>query len=189
MIQERASSPRNDEGAASLNEHLYSDPSIWLFLTVNTLQALAFFLPALYLPAYAEALSLPSSSGSATIAAINGAAILSRVGMGALADRRSPHALAVGSLLLSGVAVVSIWGTSRAESSLVTFAFVYGCLAAGYVYHSRCLSDVPSSDFLRRYTSLWAGHIRLVTTDQHTAAKLFGLLSFTRGLGGTSLFI
>ena len=48
------------------------DYRFWVYMTANACQGLAYFLPGLYIPSYAQALALTPTQGSAALAAMNG---------------------------------------------------------------------------------------------------------------------
>lgn len=121
-------------------------------LVSSMLQALAYFLPVLYLPSFASSLGLDASHASLTIALLNGASLLSRVTLGLLSDRLSPLALAMLCAFGTSIATFVLWGVVVVRvgshfSSLLVFGFAYGALAGGwtslmigFVRHVSCKS-------------------------------------------------
>ncbi|GAA94519.1 uncharacterized protein L969DRAFT_14266 [Mixia osmundae IAM 14324] len=140
--------------------------ALWIYFLANLLNSMAYFIPALWLPAFASALGLPASDGTAALAAINAAAVVSRIGLGFLSDRKSPHIIGGLTAMSSAAAILLIWGIASVTFAwLLVFAIAFGALAGGY-------------------TSLWAASIREVAKDDAQATVLiYGIFSLTRGIG------
>ncbi|KAK7022125.1 major facilitator superfamily domain-containing protein [Favolaschia claudopus] len=144
-----------------------SHKAFWLFLTVNTLQALGFFIPIVYLPTFANSLHDSSTSNSAlTLAMLNAAAVVGRISMGILADKFNPWVLALSTLFSTSIATFVLWGVlSRSFAALLAFGIVYGSIAGGW-------------------SSLYTGFVRpLAHDDPAMSTTLYGYLLLSRGIG------
>ncbi|KAK7048707.1 major facilitator superfamily domain-containing protein [Favolaschia claudopus] len=144
-----------------------SHKAFWLFLTVNTLQALGFFIPIVYLPTFANSLHDSSTSNSAlTLAMLNAAAVVGRISMGILADKFNPWVLALSTLFSTSIATFILWGVlSRSFAALLAFGIVYGSIAGGW-------------------SSLYTGFVRpLAHDDPAMSTTLYGYLLLSRGIG------
>lgn len=137
-----------------------------IYLVSNTLQAIGYYIPNLYLPSYAHSLSLSSSSGSATLATSNGGGILSRIVFGILSDHYSPHLIGAVTSLAGGASTLLIWGGfgNRGYIPLLTYSFVFGCTSGAW-------------------TSLFFGVVRVWLRSPHLTMTTYGIISLTRGLG------
>ncbi|GJE99056.1 MFS general substrate transporter [Phanerochaete sordida] len=146
--------------------HWLRDRRFWFFISLNTLQGLAHFVPLTWLPTFAASLGVSESNASLVLTLTNGAMTLSGFAAGWLSDRVSIWALAVGSLLLSTLATFVLWGVVAASyAGVLAFGVAYG-LTAG------C------------WSSMWSGFVRPVAGDDASlATTIFSLLLFTRGIG------
>ncbi|KAF7299759.1 hypothetical protein HMN09_00981800 [Mycena chlorophos] len=138
----------------------------WVFLTVNTLQGLAYFVPILYLPTFANNLNISASNSAVALAMLNGASLVGRLSMGYLSDKFNFWLLALATLFTTSVATFVLWGVlSSSFAGLLGFGIAYGSVAGGW-------------------TCLWAGLVRrLAQDDATTSTALYGYLLFSRGFG------
>jgi hypothetical protein len=65
-------STRDHIVASQGTKRWWKSKRLWVFLVANVMQALGFFLPSLYLPAFASSLGLSGSTGSGLLACVNG---------------------------------------------------------------------------------------------------------------------
>ncbi|KLO06695.1 MFS general substrate transporter [Schizopora paradoxa] len=171
-------------GAATQSRRMWlTNVPFQLSVIASTIQALAYYVPVLYLPSFASSLGgLDASDASLTVALLNGASLASRITLGILSDKLSPFA--IGMLCAFGTALVTflLWGVVAVRaashfSGLLAFGIAYGALAGGW-------------------TSLMVGFVRPVSTDDpRLATNLIGLLYAVQGIGNilstpisTSLF-
>ncbi|KAF7314654.1 hypothetical protein MKEN_00939200 [Mycena kentingensis (nom. inval.)] len=140
--------------------------TFWLFLTINTIQGLAYFVPIVYLPTFATSLNINASTSAIALALLNGGNIVGRLSMGYLSDRVNPWILALSSLLVTSAATFVLWGVlSSSLAGLLAFGIAYGSVAGGW-------------------SSLWTGFIRPLAHDDATASTtLYGYLLLSRGIG------
>ncbi|OHE95657.1 major facilitator superfamily transporter [Colletotrichum orchidophilum] len=142
-----------------------------LHQAANTIEALGFFLPGIYLPSFAQStLGASAYTSALTILLINVASVVGCVAMGTLVDRWSaPSCL----LLASGGAALGtflLWGLSLNLGVLYLFCVVYGLFAGAY-------------------TSAWPGIMKTVTEHERSRGRgvdpimVFGMLAAGRGVG------
>ncbi|KAJ7256824.1 major facilitator superfamily domain-containing protein [Mycena haematopus] len=140
--------------------------SFWLFLAVNTLQCLAYFVPIIYLPTFANDLGLSALSSALTLAMLNAASVVGRLSMGYLSDKFNPWILALVTLVTTSVATFILWGVlSHSFGGLLAFGIAYGSIAGGW-------------------SSLWTGFVRPIANDDPAlSTMLYGYLLLSRGIG------
>ncbi|KAJ7741351.1 MFS general substrate transporter [Mycena metata] len=140
--------------------------TFWLFLATNTLQALAYFVPIVYLPTFANNLHISSSNSAVALAMLNVASVLGRLSMGYLSDKFNPWLLALVTLLSTSVATFVLWGIlSHSFGGLLAFGIAYGSIAGGW-------------------SSLWTGFVRPIAKDDPAVSTaLYGYILLSRGIG------
>ncbi|KAF7314668.1 hypothetical protein MKEN_00940700 [Mycena kentingensis (nom. inval.)] len=140
--------------------------TFWLFLTINTLQGFAYFVPIVYLPTFATSLKISPSNSALTLAMLNGASIVGRLSIGVLSDKLNPWLLALTTLVATAAATFVLWGVlSSSLAGLLAFGIAYGSVAGGW-------------------SSLWTGFVRPLAHDDATASTtLYGYLLLSRGIG------
>ncbi|KAI0345863.1 MFS general substrate transporter [Trametopsis cervina] len=143
-----------------------TNKSFLIILFATLVQGLAYFVPLLWLPAYASSMQLNSSSSSLALALLNGASVVGRLGLGVFSDRFSPWPLATSMLLCTAFTIFILWGVlSYTFAGIVAYGIAYGCLAGGF-------------------SSLWTGFVRPMAKDDPTiSTTIFGFLMFSRGIG------
>ncbi|MBW0467281.1 hypothetical protein O181_006996 [Austropuccinia psidii MF-1] len=136
------------------------------FLVCNVTQALAAFLPALYLPHYAHSNLLGSSSGTVLLATLRVSGIVGKILFGALSDSLSPHLIGCVTNAVASISVLGIWGGlgSQGLSALMVFASLFGMTAEAW-------------------TSIYFPVIGQQKVDENTTLTMYGALSITRGVG------
>ncbi|EKM53771.1 uncharacterized protein PHACADRAFT_98814 [Phanerochaete carnosa HHB-10118-sp] len=142
------------------------DRRFWFFVTINTIQGFAHFVPLTWLPTFATSLGLTTSQASLTLTLANATSIIAGFVVGWLSDRCNIWALASTLLLLSSLATLMLWGVA-------SFSFA-GVLAYGAVYGVTAGS----------WSSLWSGFVRpLALGDPSVATTIINLMMFSRGVG------
>ncbi|KAJ6508307.1 major facilitator superfamily domain-containing protein [Mycena sanguinolenta] len=138
----------------------------WVFLTVNTLQGLAYFVPIIYLPTFANDLDISNPNSALTVAMLNAASVVGRLSMGYLSDKFNPWILALVTLFTTSVATFVLWGVlSHSFGGLLAFGIAYGSIAGGW-------------------SSLWTGFVRPIANDDPAlSTMLYGYLLLSRGIG------
>ncbi|KAK1637160.1 major facilitator superfamily transporter [Colletotrichum phormii] len=142
-----------------------------LHQAANTIEALGFFLPGIYLPSFAQStLGASPYAAALTILLINVASVVGCVAMGTLVDRWSaPSCLALASAGAT-VGTFLLWGLSSNLGVLYLFCVVYGLFAGSY-------------------TSAWPGIMKTVTEHERVKGRgvdpimVFGMLAAGRGVG------
>lgn len=97
----------------------------------NIAQALAYFLPALWLPSFAASRGFPSYSGPLALCLLNIAACGGYLMQGFLVDR---FHVTVSVLVATFGAMISIfvfWGLATSEAMLYLFALIWGVSGGG----------------------------------------------------------
>ncbi|KAL4901748.1 hypothetical protein BDW74DRAFT_169951 [Aspergillus multicolor] len=136
------------------------------FELCNSVEALGFFLPSIYLPTYAGMLGASSSLQALTVILFNVASVLGCVAMGAVVDKLDVTLCILVSTIGSSIGVFLIWGFSMSLGPLYVFAVVYGLFAGSY-------------------TSTWPGIMRDVVRKEPSAESsiVFACLAAGRGVG------
>ncbi|PYI08542.1 MFS general substrate transporter [Aspergillus sclerotiicarbonarius CBS 121057] len=157
-------------GGVSLpNLRFLFSPTFLLFQAFNTIEALGYFLPSLYLPTYARAIGGASGTLEAlTVILLNVASVAGCVCMGAIIDHLDVTTCILISATGSTIGVFLLWGFSVSLPPLFIFAVVYGLFAGSY-------------------TSTWPGVMRDVVKNESSADSsiVFACLAAGRGIGNT----
>ncbi|KAJ7187252.1 MFS general substrate transporter [Mycena filopes] len=161
--------PRLGAGAARGAEptKLDAGQDILAFPGLSTrCKGLAYFVPILYLPTFANDLRISPNNSAVTLSVLNAAAVLGRLLVGFLSDKLNPWVLALTTLLTASAATFILWGAlSHSFAGLLVFSIAYGGVASGW-------------------TSVYSGFIKPVAKDDPAlTTTLFGYLLFSRGLG------
>jgi MFS family permease len=132
----------------------------------NTLEGLGFFLPAIYLPSYAQSLHLPTIAGTLLLATLNIFSVLGSVAMGFLCDRLHVTTVITISTLGATASVFLFWGLTTRLPLLIIFAASYGFFAGGF-------------------SAIWSGMMKEVQRVSADAkmGTLVGLFAAGRGVG------
>lgn len=104
----------------------------WIFELGNVFQSLGFFLPTLYIPAFALSLGLPDFSGPLALALFNLAFCFGAILIGFLVDRFHVTVAIMVSTIGQMIAVFVFWGLSTSQVMLYFFAILFGCFGGGY---------------------------------------------------------
>ncbi|EGG07205.1 uncharacterized protein MELLADRAFT_106085 [Melampsora larici-populina 98AG31] len=125
-----------------------------IYLLSNTIQAIGYYIPNLY---------LPSASNSSSYRC---GAIISRIVVGILSDHYSPHLIGAVTSLAGGASTLLLWGGlgNRGYIPLLTYSFLFGCTSGAW-------------------TSLFFGVVRVWLRSPHLTMTTYGIISLTRGLG------
>ncbi|KAJ6151421.1 hypothetical protein N7470_007018 [Penicillium chermesinum] len=98
----------------------------------NTIEALGFFLPTIYLPMCARSLGASKFLSSFTVTLFNLAAVFSNVLIGFLSDRYHVTICILISTVGTVLSVFFLWGFSTSLPILYVFCAFYGLMADGY---------------------------------------------------------
>lgn len=140
--------------------------SFTIYQVCNTIEALGFFLPAVYLPSQARSLGVTGPLASLTVILFNLASIAGCVVMGMLVDRYHATTCMLVSSIGTVLSVFLIWGFSISIAPLYLFCIAYGLFAG-------C------------YTSTWTAITRETQKHNERAdiSMIFGILETGRGVG------
>lgn len=109
-----------------------ANPLTYVFGFSILLQGLAFPLPPTFLPSYARVLALPPSSGDMLLAVNSLAQVTGQILLGHFSDTLSTHIPHAVASLVSGLAVLTLWGPATGVGSLVAFATLWGAFSGSY---------------------------------------------------------
>ena len=127
-------SPQPDEAMEPPSaRRYYLRPTFYLFLIANLLQALAFYLPFIYLPSYTTLLGYSTSKGAVVLAVANIAQIVGEISFGRLSDKVSVHMLATISATVACGSTFILWSLADSLAYVIGFAFVFGAFASGFI--------------------------------------------------------
>ncbi|CAG8008705.1 unnamed protein product [Penicillium olsonii] len=132
----------------------------------NIMEAIAYFLPGIYLPSHARSVGASDFVSSLTVTLLNLASVFGSVTMGHLADRYHPITCITISTVGSTLSLFFLWGFASTIPTLLVFSFAYGLFAG-------C------------YSATWSGITREVgrVNPKADATVIFGLIAFGRGIG------
>lgn len=132
----------------------------------NVLEALGFFIPAIYLPTFARDMGTSELLASLTVTALNLASVFGSISMGHLSDRCHVWICIAISSIGTALAVFLLWGFSTNIAVLLVFSVAYGIFAGSY-------------------SATWSGMIRDVqrVDSAADATIIFSVIAFGRGIG------
>lgn len=153
------------------NLHFLTSRPYVLFQIANVVQATGYFLPAVYLPSYAQAvLGADPMPAAAALLCVNIATGVGCISMGWLVDRLpAPSYLLIASLGAT-VGCLVLWGFAGSLPILYAFGAVYGLFAGAY-------------------SATWPGIMHTVVDREHRQGRgvdpmlVFGALAAGRGVG------
>jgi MFS family permease len=133
----------------------------------NTIEALGYFLPAIYLPTFAQQ-TLHSSplAAALTVICVNVASVFGCIFMGAFIDRFHVTTCAMISSVGATIGIFLFWGLATNLPLLYVFCIIYGFFAGSF-------------------STTWAGIIQHIRSrvESADAGLIFAFLAFGRGLG------
>lgn len=149
-----------------LNFHFLHSRVYAIYQLGNTVEALGFFLPTIYLPTYARRLGASEFMASLTVTLINLTTVFSSVIVGIFIDRFHPTTCILVSTVGTVLSVFFIWGFAVSIPTLYMFCIVYGLLAGGF-------------------SSTWAGvaHEIQLANPEADATVIFPFMELGRGIG------
>ncbi|KAJ5580243.1 MFS monocarboxylate transporter [Penicillium hispanicum] len=156
----------SDVNYARLNPRFLLNRVFVTYQLGNIMEAIGFFLPALYLPTFARSLGATGWLASLTVTALNLASVFGSVFMGFLSDRYHVLTCVAISALGTVISVFLIWGFSTQIGVLMVFCVAYGIFAGSY-------------------SATWSGMIREVqrVDTSADATVIFSMIAFGRGIG------
>jgi MFS family permease len=132
----------------------------------NILKGIGFFLPAIYLPSYAQSLHVPTIAGTVLLATLNIFSVLGSISMGFLCDHLQVTTVISISTIGSVLSVFLFRGFATKLPLLFLFAASYGFFAGSF-------------------SAIWSGmmkEVRRVSRDAKMGT-LMGLFAAGRGIG------
>ncbi|KAJ5736829.1 MFS monocarboxylate transporter [Penicillium malachiteum] len=149
-----------------LNAKFLLNPVFIVYQSSNILEALGFFIPAIYLPTFARYIGASELVASLTVTALNLASVFGSISMGHLSDRCHVWICITISSIGTAVSVFLLWGLATNVAVLMLFAVAYGLFAGSY-------------------SATWSGTIRAVqkVDSDADATIIFSVIAFGRGIG------
>ncbi|KAL1606018.1 hypothetical protein SLS59_003142 [Nothophoma quercina] len=130
----------------------------------NVLQAIGYFLPAIYLPTFARSLGANTIESTVTIILLNAAAFVGSLAMGVAVDKYDVVNCLFVSASGSAVGVFLLWGFSTTLAPLYLFSIVYGAFAgcqastwSGIIRHTQERRFGADSGFILAFLSAGKG--------------------------------
>lgn len=117
------------------SKRYYQRPIYYIFTIANILQALAFYLPFIYLPSFTTGLGHSVNWSAFVLSAANLAQVFGEVGFGQLSDQFHVKYLVILSTTVASISAFVLWGLFAAKSiaALLVFAFMFGCFGSGFL--------------------------------------------------------
>lgn len=154
------------------NLKMFAMSTFWLYQLANVVEATGFFLPGIYLPAYARsAFGAASYSSATTVLLVNVASVFGCVAMGWFIDRLHVTTCILLSTIGATVGALVIWGLSPSLPLLYFFCVMYGLFAGSY---SSAWPGIMT-DVVRKAEASGQGYI--------DPSAVFGWLAAGRGIG------
>ncbi|KAL8846892.1 MAG: hypothetical protein Q9221_008058, partial [Calogaya cf. arnoldii] len=136
--------PRSYHDAIPKTDYsFFKMPLFYILSLVVLLQGLGFYFPMIYLPSYATSLGLSDHIGASLLVVSSSAQMLGQIAFGYSSDLRIKRfwmdgrvpveALAFLSPLMSGIAILGLWGMASSLVRLVAFAIIYSIFGGGFV--------------------------------------------------------
>ena len=160
---------------------LPKDILFWILSISSCLQAIAFYIPFLYLPgktvhsfppkiltnrepsAFATAIGASTIPAALLLSLLNVATIFGQIAFGWLSDRITVLLILPCSTIISGVFTATLWLLARNYAALMAYSVLYGAAAGGF-------------------SVLYARFVTAISTDPDRGLWLYGLLVFVRGI-------
>ncbi|KAJ9641445.1 hypothetical protein H2199_005415 [Coniosporium tulheliwenetii] len=183
------------------NNHAFlRNPLVYVFAASILLQGLAFFLPNIFLLLRPRP-QPPSSSGDLLLAITSLAQVTCQIALGHFSDKASIHLPSHACALISGLAVLLLWGPARDFGRLAAFAALWGATAGSYsVLWTRVaavLAPGPEEtqtlygwfSFERGVANVLCGPIAAVLLGEEVDAARYGLGRYAGVVGFTGVFV
>ncbi|KAK5015091.1 hypothetical protein LTR60_003041, partial [Cryomyces antarcticus] len=142
---------------------LVGNVQLYFFALAIFLQGLGFFIPNIFLPSFASSLSLSHALGSTLLALNSLAQVCGQIGFGYVSDKANIYIPTSASTLLSGLAIVFLWGPAKDFWRLSAFATLWGFFSGSY-------------------SVLYTRICTYLAEDPDAAVTLYGIFSFERGI-------
>ena len=138
----------------------------WIFSLGNMLQAVAFFLPQLWIPSFAREIGLPTIAGPLALCLLNIAACGGYLSQGAIVDRFHVTTAILMATLGSMLAIFVFWGLTQSQAMLYVFVIIWGLTGGGFA-------------------ATWAGCANAIRKSGHDVdtGLVISLLCASKGIG------
>ncbi|KAG8977429.1 hypothetical protein FRC05_001827 [Tulasnella sp. 425] len=151
--------------ASAVDTSFLKNQVFWIFFIANIIQALANFLPGIYLPSFANDLNLSTTSGTLALALMNATSMPGLILIGGMSDKLDLRLSISLSTVGSALAIFLVWGFTAKLAPLLVFACIYGFFSGGF-------------------SVLWPKFIGVISKDDpHLYSTLMSLFIASRGLG------
>ncbi|KAJ5747133.1 uncharacterized protein N7511_008829 [Penicillium nucicola] len=124
--------PMREVAYHRLDFHFLYDKTFIIYQLGNTLEAVGFFLPTIYLPSFARSLGANDFMASLTVTLVNLTTVFGSVCMGFLSDRYHITTCILISTVGTVLSVFFLWGFATSIAPLYIFCIAYGLLAGGF---------------------------------------------------------
>ncbi|EGG07860.1 uncharacterized protein MELLADRAFT_85153 [Melampsora larici-populina 98AG31] len=151
---------RRNPQKSSMTRYLKT-PLFWAFMLVTLIQSLAFFVPSLYMPAYATIKGLP---GGLILALYSGACIFGQLLVGTVSDHFDSSWLIGITSICSGISILGLWGHCNGFAMLASFALILDGLSAG------------------GFSCLWQRFAMRVAPSEQKSSNLISFFAISRGI-------
>lgn len=154
--------PKRTSTLSSLSLKFHLNPVYVIYQLGNTIEALGYFLPAVFLPSHASTMGATGILASLTVVLFNLTTVIGCAIMGYMTDRCHVTTCITVSTVGAVASVLIIWGLSTSIGVLYLFCSVYGLFAGAFsstwsvVAHEVQKSE-PSADFSMVFAFLEAG--------------------------------
>ncbi|KAI3554345.1 major facilitator superfamily transporter [Colletotrichum abscissum] len=161
----------------------FKRPLFYCFAMTNFLEALGYYIPALYLPTYATSLGFSGTMGALILAANNLSTIFGQLALGYITDRvNNVLVLVFASSFVAAVATFAIWGFASSLAPLLSFSVVFGLATGGFPCLWNKFGSALSEDPGHVYSFMAFGKgVGNILTGPISASLVMGPL--TRGYG------
>jgi MFS family permease len=122
LVRERASASR----AQFVDFSLFKSIPFCCIFAAGAIGTFALFVPAFFLPLFANSIGLSSSTGAGIVAGYNACTALGRLGAGIACDRFGSINMLFLTMALNAISMLAIWPVSGSLGLLVVFATLNG---------------------------------------------------------------
>ena len=146
------------------------NPLFYFFAVATFLQGIAFFIPNIFLPTYSIQLSKSPVIGDIILSVTACAQVVGQISLGHFSDRVTIHLPSHLSAIISGLAVLFIWGPTTSSLFFPTPFML-------------CLFSAVWGAFAGSYSVLWTRISSVLANgDEDDTMRLYGWLSAIRGI-------
>ncbi|MCJ1451190.1 hypothetical protein MMC28_001526 [Mycoblastus sanguinarius] len=125
----------------------FTSPLFWLVSVATVLQALAQYLPAVYLPSYAVDIGSTAENASLLLTYNNIASMVCQPAIGALADTRGVALPLLLGTVISSLSVLVVWGFSHTYALVAIVAVLFGGFGSAFTVLRNRFATAIVGDF------------------------------------------